>query len=868
MLLQKRIHEWSKTLPPWQRDLLRRLAAGPLGDSDRREVLAILTGTKGAPAALSLELADLPADGGEHGQVELRGIGSLRNVNCLAEDQTLPLQPGLNVVFGKNGTGKSGHGRLLRGVCRAAEREEILPNVFEPTKAAQPQTAEFVLDVDGAQQAVSVDLAATPDRVLSAISVFDASCARVYLTKPNVITYVPRPLTLLKSLADEQDAMAADLHVRMDGRRTALPQLPELDATTRAGAALAEMNAGSDVKALEQLATLTEAELTALQRLETAAAAIRADKSGELEAAARMRAAGARAAATAIRNAAALVDDQAVARIADVRGQFDAATKVERELADRAFADQRFPGTGQEPWQDMWRAAKRFVEAGGGVFPSDEPAAACPLCQQELGEAAQSRIGQFEEFVRSELRERVGKLERELAELLRGLPDVQTLRVSVEGNLRGAPDDIIAAAYSAVAFIEARVERARELAGHGREEEGVEPRTLGLGALEAYATAETEAAEAQARLRDVEKQQETLRDLAELQARQALQAAMPEIKQRIEGLKAISVYEAAAAELGTQKVSNQLRKLQEATVTERLRNAIREELDGLTPAGSKVELVGQACKGETVIQLKLADSCGAKVDRVLSSGEQAAVATAFFLAELAVSEGRSGVVLDDPVSSLDHDHREYLARRLVEEAKKRQVVVYTHDLTFLFHLQEAAEQASVALHGQTLERTQDRVGVVRDELPIKAVSPSRRRKELRHRLRYELAPLHKRQDRAYEREADTWVVDLRKGYDQLIEEYLLGGVVRRNSQHVRVRNLFKVKWTLERAKRIELAMKKASPKAHHESVELYPRPRTPDELEVLLAEFDAICEETAPREEAAEESEAEPAIADALVGGS
>lgn len=65
-----------------------------------------------------------------------------------------------------------------------------------------------------------------------------------------------------------------------------------------------------------------------------------------------------------------------------------------------------------------------------------------------------------------------------------------------------------------------------------------------------------------------------------------------------------------------------------------------------------------------------------------------------------------------------------------------------------------------------------------------------------------------------------------------------------------MRQLFKVTWTLELAKRIEQAIKQASPKAHHEAPDLYPRPRTPDELEVMLAEFDAICELTAPAKDA------------------
>ena len=148
MLLQKRIHDWSKTLPAWQGDLLRRLAGGALTDADRAEVRAILIGQGGAPAPVPLKLADLPVDEDEHGRVELRSIGDFQNINCLAEGQTLRLQPGLNVVFGVNGSGKTGHGRLLRGVCRAAEREQVLPNVFEAATAGSPQTAKVRIALD------------------------------------------------------------------------------------------------------------------------------------------------------------------------------------------------------------------------------------------------------------------------------------------------------------------------------------------------------------------------------------------------------------------------------------------------------------------------------------------------------------------------------------------------------------------------------------------------------------------------------------------------------------------------------------------------------------------------------------------------
>jgi ABC-type transport system involved in cytochrome c biogenesis ATPase subunit len=856
-LLQKRIHEWSKTLPDWQRDLLRRLAAGPLSDQDRVEVRAILTGTAGAPAAVPLELTDLPADEDEHGCVELRSLGSFRNINCLAEDQTLPLQSGLNVVFGKNGTGKTGHGRLLRGVCRAAEREDILRNVFEPAKTSLPQTADITISVDDVEQPLSVDLAKPPERILSSISVFDASCARIFLTKPNTIDYVPRPLIILKSLAEEQDTIAAGLRSDAEKVRVALPQLPEIDPGTKAGDATAALGASTDMKQLDQLATLNKAETAQLEELETAAAAVRADKSGELETAARTRAAGARAAATAIREAATLVDLTALNKITDLRSQLDATTQAERKLADQAFSGKRFPGAGQDAWREMWFAAQRYVEAGGGSFPNVAPGAACPFCEQELDEEAASRLSDLEKFVRSDLRERAGALEKELQTLLRTLPDTAALKSTVTSELRGRPEPVVAAAYAAVAVVEARVAQATQVGSGEQVDELPAAGEVDLSALDDYATQQTNAAETQASLRDADKQREVLSKLAELRARQLLHTNLPKLKKLLQGLKAIAAYHAAETMLGTQGISNQLRKLQEVAITDRLRTAMREEIEQLNPAAGQIELVGQANKGETVIQLRLRDGCRQKIDRVLSAGEQGALGTAFFLAEIAVSEGKSAIVLDDPVSSLDHDHREYLARRLVHESTKRQVVIYTHDLTFLFYLQEAAESAGVELCGQTLERSLDEVGIVREGLPTKTLAPSARRKELRKRLRFELTKMFEAKKPEYEREADLWETDLRDGYDQVIEEYVLAGTVRRYQKNVRIRQLYKLKWSLEIVERIDKAMKQASPKSHFEPLELYPRAHTPDELGAMLDEFDAICDRTAPKQEKQAEDEDE-----------
>lgn len=60
-----------------------------------------------------------------------------------------------------------------------------------------------------------------------------------------------------------------------------------------------------------------------------------------------------------------------------------------------------------------------------------------------------------------------------------------------------------------------------------------------------------------------------------------------------------------------------------------------------------------------------------------------------FLAELATTDTASAIVFDDPVSSLDHVHRDKVAERLANESLSRQVIVFTHDIAFLILVEEA-----------------------------------------------------------------------------------------------------------------------------------------------------------------------------------
>lgn len=192
---------WATTLPPWQGDVIRRiLVAGekPLDTQDYSDVLALAKAElKLAPPPDNVKPVH-PALGMFSGApatkvaVKLMSIDDVRFVNIIKSGQTLPFtESGITVVYGNNGSGKSGYSRILKLACQARDKDEIiLPDVFATLPTGIP-TATLKIKQNTAQKDITWTQGAAPDPVLTNITVFDARCARVITDDRNEISYLP-----------------------------------------------------------------------------------------------------------------------------------------------------------------------------------------------------------------------------------------------------------------------------------------------------------------------------------------------------------------------------------------------------------------------------------------------------------------------------------------------------------------------------------------------------------------------------------------------------------------------------------------------------------------------------------------------------
>jgi hypothetical protein len=236
------------------------------------------------------------------------------------------------------------------------------------------------------------------------------------------------------------------------------------------------------------------------------------------------------------------------------------------------------------------------------------------------------------------------------------------------------------------------------------------------------------------------------------------------------------------------------------------------------------------------------DGAAEPVSAVLSAGEQRACALAFFLAEALASPSAGGIVFDDPASSLDVERVEHISSRLVELARKRkQIIVFTHDLPFAWCLQDAADKADVAFAVRPLSRLGDRTGIVRSGKSWPGEKLGDRLARLREVLRT-LEVLSQRGNiDEYEPAAKTFAGDVRDTWERAVEEGLFKKVVMRFQRDVKALHIQDVIVTPDLTRQVFDGMTETSP-YHHSSALAKPTPiPTIEDLRKFFARLEQFC---------------------------
>ena len=271
--------------------------------------------------------------------------------------------------------------------------------------------------------------------------------------------------------------------------------------------------------------------------------------------------------------------------------------------------------------------------------------------------------------------------------------------------------------------------------------------------------------------------------------------------------------------MATRSISSQITALRKQLVTEELERRIAEEIGALDLTHLPFKVSDSSSGGKSLFSVGLHGAGAVKNNQVLSEGEQRALALACFLAEIGGDDARYGIIVDDPVSSLDHLRIRKVAHRLVAEAKKgRQVIIFTHNLVFFNEVVSEAARAGDAapLIKSLVAKTQSEgFGVIRENCEPWVADLNARIETLRTRAK-ELKGVTDFDTDQYRRQTKDFYSDLRESWERAVEEVVFAKTVVRFVPDVMTGRLKEVTVTDDDYRTIFFAMKRASERSGHD----------------------------------------------------
>lgn len=857
--MTKDLLDWAAEQPDWVRDSLRRIAIAANYSIEQADADCILDNVRAAAIAgssvhplISIDASHLGGGFEETRRTVLAQLGPVQNIDRLAGGQKLRMAPvGITLVYGENGSGKSGYTRIAKRLCRSLTADQLRGNVFEAS--SEPMRAQVRYQVgDDVVTDIEWDPATSAPSQLRQISVFDSHNARLYVDSENRIAYLPRELAILEHHGELCQRMAEKFSA--EEKVLALRLRVPLPAGYTQGSFVSLTLAKLDPKApslpseddLRKLSKLSEIELTELVRLE---AELKADP---------VALAATRRRAVAVLNR---VCDMLVSlrdglskkvgeTIASARQDLGQALEAERIAASASFADEPIANVGSPAWRILFEAARQFVAAGTEAAPERLPEAVgdpCPLCLEPLTPSGAARLARFNDFVNGEAAKRADGARNALQSLLEQVEQIKVPEVAVvEENLAayGQLDATRATTVTKIIRILGEFDSRRVAL---LDETATPADAPDVAALAATVTAELarleqEAASLQQSASHTEVLDAMRVRLAELKDRAKLANDLETVLQRLRDVLEQRSMTGCQTQVATRSISTQITTLRKQLVTEELERRIADEIGWLDLTHLPFKVSDSSSGGKSLFSVGLQGAGAVKNNQVLSEGEQRALALACFLAEIRGDDARYGIIVDDPVSSLDHLRIRKVAQRLVAEATKgRQVIIFTHNLVFFNEVVSEAARAGAAapLIKSVVTKTQSEgFGVIHENSEPWIADLNPRIEALRKRAKA-LKSVTDFDTNEYRQQANSFYSELRESWERAVEEVVLNKTVERFVPDVMTKRLNGVTVTDEDYRTIYFAMKRASERSGHDmsAGRDIPQP-SPSEMELDIKELD------------------------------
>ena len=670
--------EWAETHGDWSKLLINKIVSteSNLSNSDRQTVFNYFLQSISLHSGLIALTTSKPTYTPTSKQIELNSLSGITGVNRLAKNQIVNFARNITVIYGENGTGKTGYSRILKALGFSYDtHNNILPNIYT---TAEPQAATINFKSNGTQQIFTWN-GSNSDSELENISVFNSNCVQFSLTDRNLIVS-PIGFHLFNLVSDELNQLTRLLNTKIVSHPTNLLWLENLVTVTPQYYFISTLSATSNEQKLTELSTFTplhEKELTAKQsELKVLNKALLQSEIQKM-----------RSQVSEL--------DSLIGKIKTAQTQFTAKNwqalidfnkqiaefESEQQIGIKDIAQQKgikFYET--EEFNSFIQAAEDYIKI---IDKPDYPEKGdtCVYCLQPLENPAKDLLTSYRTLLNDKTQENLKDLRKCKADLIRQVSQVET-NLTFHQSTFGVDENQTPIQPKEITDYNNNLNElkitfttdsvAQDSTFTFDYQKHIKFLSEKKDLINISLAKKTEA------LSNLASRETKLKnEIAELKDRKYLSGKVTEVKTAFVNHKIVNTLNSNSNSFNTRSLSRKTSSAREELVQQDFNDLFKKELTLLRKSNLKIDLSFGTDRGSSKVYQTISRHA---LSEILSEGEQKAIALAEFLTELQLDNTKAPVVLDDPVNSLDHKIIDEVARRLLTLSSERQIIVFTHSV--------------------------------------------------------------------------------------------------------------------------------------------------------------------------------------------
>lgn len=833
MKIEHEVIEWLHSRPNWQQEIaVRILTSNKISEKDYSQIFEYLKTDDGQNITQTRTFPGISDTMPQCDLLRILSIGNISGIDNLNPKKPLNFgEKNLVVVYGNNGSGKSGYVRILKKICGKPNTPNLLSNAFD--EIPENRSCKVVYH---AQDCIERVWEVNSDHItdLESIDIFDSDSDKIYLNTDKELSFTPKIIGLFDEIVSICDTIKARLRSEKEILISKFPIIPSDYSDTNIVKSFHELTGNEEES---NLISLFNWEIEDQCSLNNIRELLQSDNPVDYINKKKRIKKQLDYLCNEIVTIQHLFSKDSCIEVIKLKKNAKEKRIIASEGVEMALKMQLLEGVGSQTWRSLWEAAKKYSEevAYPSIsYPNISDGSRCVLCQQPLLEEGRCRLMEFNDFIQGKLEFEAKNAEEEFKTKTQTFPEIKNCEeIKTLCLASGLDEDAwvirLNDFWSLISVIKDKITISEEISIEGIKDEEI----IWINELKEYSkTLDLE-------IKEKERISQSF-DLTTLKNQKVELEAKFWLSQQFENVKAevirrnkISLLNGWIEKIDTRPISIKAGEFGEKLITHNFIDRFNRELEKLGGKGIRVELVKtRVDHGRLLHRIKLRNSSDTSLTpmKILSEGEKRIIAIAAFLADVTGREKKFPFIFDDPISSLDQEFEEKTIERLIELSNDRQVIIFTHRLSFLGIISDLSDDRLDVI---CIRKESWGSGEV-CEIPLVAKKPDRKLKYIKNnRIAQAKGVLTEKGGDDYYPLGKSLCSDFRNLIEIIVESVLINDVVKRHRRAIntkgKILNLAKI--VPQDCLFIDEMMTKYSRYEHSQSLESPVIIPNPDEIE-------------------------------------